>query len=75
MISPKYAPILAALILSGVMSCLVSGIATFRALGPVEGFVGLWMIAWLNAWAVAFPTLMLVGPVARRLVARITRDE
>lgn len=33
MISPKYAPLLFALILSSLMSLLVSGIATLRATG------------------------------------------
>ena len=37
MIPKKYGPILFSLILSGLMSLLVSGIATFRAAGLVDG--------------------------------------
>ncbi|HNN08087.1 MAG TPA: DUF2798 domain-containing protein [Azospira sp.] len=56
------------LILSGLMSLLVSGIATFRAVGFTDGVVGLWASAWLTAWLFAFPAVMLVAPLAQRAV-------
>lgn len=49
MIAKRYAPVLFGLILSGLMSFLVSGIATFRAAGSVPGFADLWVGAWLTA--------------------------
>ena len=72
MIPQRFAPVLFGFILSGLMSLLVSGIATWRALGLVDDFVGLWFIAWVNAWLVAFPAVLIVAPITRRLVARIT---
>ena len=72
MIPQRFAPVLFGFILSGLMSLLVSGIATWRALGLVDDFVGLWLIAWVNAWLVAFPAVLIVAPITRRLVARIT---
>ena len=72
MVPRKYAPTLFGLILSGLMSFLVSGIATFRAAGPVAGFVGLWTSAWITAWLFAFPVVLLVAPRARRAVERLT---
>lgn len=72
MIPVRFAPILFGLILSGLMSCIVSGIATLRALGPVAGFVPAWMGSWLAAWAVAFPAVLVLAPVTRRIVTRIT---
>ncbi len=72
MIPARFAPILFGLILSGLMSLIVSGIATFRAAGLSEGFVGLWLGAWLASWIVAFPTVLVVAPFTRRLVGRIT---
>ena len=72
MIPHKYAPLLFGLILSGLMSLLVSGISTFRALGLAPSFVNLWTGAWLIAWLFAFPVVLLVAPVARRAVARLT---
>lgn len=73
MIPARFAPILFGLILTGFMSCIVSGISTLRAIGLPPGFVGQWMTSWLAAWAVAFPTVLAVAPLTRRLVARLTR--
>ena len=72
MIPARYAPALFALILSGLMSFVVSGIATIRAIGPVEGLFSTWMSSWGFCWLVAFPTAMIVAPLARRIVARAT---
>ncbi len=72
MIPQRFAPVLFGFILSGLMSLIVAGIATWRALGLVDDFVGLWLIAWVNAWLVAFPAVLIVAPITRRLVARIT---
>lgn len=67
MIKRKHEPIVFGFILSGLMSCLVAGIATFRALGPTAGFMTLWLQAWLTSWAVAFPSVLLAAPIARRM--------
>lgn len=72
MIPPRLAPIAFGLILSGCMSLLVSGVSTYRALGMIEGFFGVWMGNWSVSWAVAFPTVLVIGPIARRAVARLT---
>lgn len=72
MIPKKYAHVAFALILSGLMSFIVSGISTLRATGLVDGFMGLWVSAWLMAWAVAFPAVLVVAPLARTLVAALT---
>ena len=73
MIPPRYAPIVFGLLLSGMMSFIVSCIATFRATGLVDGFMGLWMSSWASSWLVAFPTVLVVAPLTRRLVARFTK--
>lgn len=70
----KLAPALFGLILSGLMSLLVSGIATYRAAGLVDGYVALWTGAWLTAWLVAFPFVLLVAPLTRRAVALLVDD-
>ena len=69
----KYAPALFGLMLSGLMSLLVSGISTFRAVGLGPSFVGLWVGAWLAAWLVAFPVVLVVAPLARRAVERLVK--
>lgn len=70
MIPARFAPIAISLLLSGCMSFLVSGVATYRAVGLPEGFFGLWM----SAWAVAFPTMFLLRPVVTRLVMSVVRE-
>jgi len=68
MVPKKYATQLFSLILSGLMSLLVSGISTFQATGPLPSFFSLWAGAWLIAWIFAFPTVLLVTPLARQAV-------
>lgn len=58
-------------VLSGTMSFIVCGVATYRALGSFNGFVDTWWSAWLAAWPVAFATVLLVAPLVRRLTSQI----
>lgn len=69
MLPKQFAPALFGLILSGLMSLLVSGISTYRAVGLGESYTGVWVSAWLTAWLVAFPVVLVVAPLARRTVA------
>jgi len=71
MIPEKFGPVLFGAILSGLMSLLVSGISTFRAVGTATGFLPLWISAWLTAWLVAFPAVVLIAPLARQVVQRL----
>lgn len=73
MIPARFAPILFGLILSGLMSCIVAGIATLRALGVGPEFLTTWMSSWLFSWVIAFPTVLFVAPLTRRIVARLTK--
>ena len=70
---PRLAPILFALALSALMSFILSGIATLRNAGLVDGFLALWVEAWLPSWIVAFPTVLIVAPMARRLVGMLVK--
>lgn len=74
MIPARFAPVLFGLILSGLMSFMVSGISTARAMGLGDGFGAAWMGAWLPSWAVAFPAVLVVAPITRRLVAKLVRQ-
>ena len=71
MIPAKYAPVLFGFILSGLMSLLVSGISTLHASGLHPGFIQLWLGSWLTAWMVAFPCVLVVAPLTRRIVQRL----
>ncbi len=72
---PRYGPVLFGFLLSGLMSLIVSGIATFRAAGMVDDFLWLWMSSWISAWVVAFPTVLVVAPFVRRIVEKAVRKE
>jgi hypothetical protein len=74
MFPKRSAPALYGLILSGLMSLLVSGISTYRAVGFSESYAGLWTSAWLTAWFVAFPVVLVVAPLARRAVSLLVED-
>jgi len=73
MISRKFEPVVFGFVLSGLMSLVVSGISTARVAGFGPGFAGQWSGAWLTAWLFAFPVVLFVAPVARRLVQRLLR--
>jgi len=75
MISARFEPLIFGFVLSGLMSFVVSGIATVRVTGLVPGFPGLWLGAWLTAWVFAFPVVLFVAPVARRIVGRMMSAE
>jgi hypothetical protein len=65
-------PILFGLLLSGFMSLIVSGIATVRAIGLPADIVFKWLTAWVGSWAVAFPAVLVVAPMVRRIVTQLT---
>ena len=71
--SPRLAPVLFGLVLSALMSFIVSGIATLRNAGFVDDFLNLWIHAWIPSWVIAFPTVLIVAPMARRLVGMLVQ--
>ncbi len=48
------------------MTFLVSGVATYRALGLGWHMVSIWMTSWIISWAIAAPTMYFMMPVVRR---------
>jgi hypothetical protein len=73
MIPARFSPILFGFILSGLMSAMVSGIATWRVLGLDADFPAHWLGVWLASWALAFPAVLVVAPITRRIVACLVR--
>ncbi|MGY6710058.1 MAG: DUF2798 domain-containing protein [Rhizobiaceae bacterium] len=62
-------------LLTCFMTFVVAGISTLLAAGiGTPGFVGLWFVAWMSSWAVAFPAILLIGPIVRRILKRIVID-
>lgn len=67
----RYTPVVTAFLLSGLMSCMVSGISTLRSIGLAEFVFMKWMTNWAWSWALAFPAVLIVLPVVRFVVSRI----
>jgi len=67
----RYAAVVMPLILSVLMTFVVSGISTLKALGLTAEFLQTWPGSWALSWLVAFPTLLFVLPLVRRLVALV----
>jgi Protein of unknown function (DUF2798) len=71
-IPARLAPIVFGAMLSAIMVAIVSAfvLATARGLDP--GFTAQWLKSCATTWPVAFPTVTIVAPWVRRLVARVT---
>jgi hypothetical protein len=63
----RYGAVVMPFFLSIIMTCVVSLISTLRGAGLVPGFVSLWFGSWALSWVLAFPTLLLVLPLVRKL--------
>jgi Protein of unknown function (DUF2798) len=68
-IPKRFEAIAFGLLLSCLMSFIVSFIANTMAVGmDSPGFFGVWVKSWLTAWAFAFPTVLVVAPLVRRVL-------
>lgn len=70
---PRFMAVLVPLILSLIMSAVVSLVSTLRSIGFVDGLLLLWLSAWLISWIIAFPTVLFVLPIARRIALMFVR--
>jgi hypothetical protein len=76
----RFAPFLFPLLLSGFMTFLITGISMTRVLGidalinDPGNFLQIWMKAYVSSLLVAYPILLLVIPVVRRVVDWLTTD-
>ena len=61
------------LLMSACMSCVVSLVATLRAVGWSPQLLQAWMGNWASGWMVAFPVLFVVTPIVKKLTARLVR--
>jgi hypothetical protein len=52
----------------------MSGVVSYVNMGLVDGFLKIWSFAFANAFVIAFPSVMLVVPIVKRLVRKIIRE-
>ena len=71
-IPARLAPLVFGALLSAIMVAVVSGFVLATTRGVHAGFAGDWLRSCLTTWPVAFPTVTLVAPWVRRIVAGVT---
>ena len=69
MIAKKYETILFAFIMGTFMSGFMSLVITFINLGLIDNFIMFWLGAYWKAFVIAFPTILIVIPRVRKVVA------
>lgn len=72
MIPSRYSPYVFSFFMSLLMSGVMSFCITALNLGWIAGLVSLWLNAWSVAFIIAFPTIVLVTPLVRKLVMLVT---
>jgi hypothetical protein len=70
---PRYNHILVPMILTFFMTAIVAGVSTAIAVGPNWTALRIWPGAWMASWAIAFPSALLVLPLARWLTGFVVR--
>lgn len=70
---PKYALIVMPFFMSGLMSGIICMVNLVRAMGWTTQVLRAWTGTWLLAWAVAFPTVLLVIPLVKRITTKLVR--
>ena len=73
MISTKFASILFSFFYPLQCQALFLGLRLNNAVGLVDGFINFWMMAWFKSWLVAFPAILVVAPLTRKLVGKLTK--
>jgi hypothetical protein len=71
-IPARYSNLLFGGMLSIIMVTIISGTVVFINQGFDSDFFVRWFRGFITAWPVAFPTVLVVAPFVRRVVARIT---
>lgn len=67
----KAAGLIMPLLLSILMTLIVSFVSTLKSLGLEAFTLTDWLSAWGLSWLIAFPTLLLVLPLVKKLTARL----
>jgi len=68
----KYGNLLFGGLLSSIMVTIISGTVVAVNQGLTPDFPHQWFNGFATAWPVAFPTVLVVAPRVRKLVARLT---
>ena len=70
-IAPSTYGIIMGQVLGLIMSFAMSLILLYANLGPVPGFIGIWLSSFATAFAVSIPISLIAQPVTDRLLRRL----
>jgi hypothetical protein len=70
----KLEPVAFGFLLTFMMTFIVAGVSTAIVAGVNADLPRLWLAAWLPSWAIAFPSVLVVAPLVRRILSRIVRQ-
>lgn len=71
-IPARYSNLLFGGMLSAIMVTVISGAVVLTARGFSPDFPSQWLKGFATAWPIAFPTVLVVAPFVRRVVAKLT---
>ncbi len=71
-IPARYSNLLFGGMLSVIMVSIISGTVVLINQGYDAEFFARWFRGFATAWPIAFPTVLVVAPFVRRVVARVT---
>jgi Protein of unknown function (DUF2798) len=71
-INAKYSDLLFAFFMSLLMAFLMSGVLTAIHLGFTPRFIAQWLHSFVLALPIAFPSILVIAPVVRKIVAKLT---
>ncbi len=75
MIPQKYYGLVLSAVLSIMMGLLMSGIVTALNTGFDAGYISRWLNAFVIVVPIAFVSILLLGPIARKIAAALTKSE
>lgn len=75
MIPKKYEHVVFPFLMALFMSCIMSFVISVMNAGFASNIVIIWLKAWMGAFVVAFPTILVVGPIVRRLTAKLIKQD
>lgn len=67
----QYAGFVLPLFISFFMSGIISMINLWRNVGWSDTFLQIWFSVWMMSWLVAYPAVLIILPLVRRLTALI----
>ena len=71
-IPKKYSALLFAFLMSLLMASLMSGVLTLVFTGLSTQFFAHWGNGFVHAWPIAFPSILVIAPLVRKMVTALT---